>query len=186
MKRSSSKLNAELNNYLQHYVFIAAILSIVFAVAWLFALLGTSSISRNAHVAAQYIFSIMALIHSILTLLMHTLRSHEAKENWLKLWYIITGRRGEYTPSRTYATAGGQDLGETELHQSQSIVQPKASAGDEDTAPLSPKVGQTVENVYTMEPNTPVAESKMMVDDEEVKVNLGSGDGDEDDVATAL
>ncbi len=174
IRRSSHKLNAESKKHLQHYVFVSAILSAVFTILWIFGLLGTADVSRSVYIAAQYIFSIMALVHSLLTFLMHILRSPKAKENWLQLWYTCTFRRAKYAPNRMYTTAGVSAPYSDELFQSQELtVNP-------DSANNGPN-----ENIYSVEPGTAANDSSMVVAYEEVKVNLGRED-DDDDRATAL
>jgi len=154
--RQSGKLNIEMKKYLQHYIIVVAILSVLFVATWIFGLLGTASeLSRNAYVISQYLFSVLAAIHSILTFIMHTLIATEAKQFWMRMFYTMTGRRQQYAPKQPEVTS-------TEL-----------------SAPSSGK--KEVENIYTEDPGDVVNTENEIVEDVEVKVNLGREDQDLDE-----
>ena len=97
----SGRFSTKMKNYLQQYIIVVITLSVLFVAAWIFGLLGTADLSsRNAYVASQYLFSILAAIHSILTFLMHSAIASQVKQFWLQLFYTITGRRQQYVPKQ--------------------------------------------------------------------------------------
>ena len=166
LQSSTNKLNKELKLYLWRYIFSVGILSILFTVAWIFGLIGTSDIARNAHVAGQYIFSIFVAFHSIFTVILHTCRSNTARENWRKLWYIITCSHGQYTPKKTHITA----TPDTEL------AEEKFKASEDET--LLKVDDKVLANTNT---SCPGSSEKMMVDEEELKVELECEDAENKD-----
>ena len=79
------------------HLFVGMILLIVFDVIWIFALVGTqANITGDVSIATQYIFSFLAIIHSILLFVLTLVRTEDTREIWLTLLGRITGRTGKY------------------------------------------------------------------------------------------
>ena len=79
------------------HLYVGMILLIVFDVIWIFALVGTqANITGDGSIATQYIFSFLAIIHSILLFVLTLVRTEDTREIWLTLLGCITGRTGKY------------------------------------------------------------------------------------------
>ena len=79
------------------HLYVGMILLIVFDVIWIFALIGTqANITGDGSIATQYIFSFLAIIHSILLFVLTLVRTKDTREIWLTLLGRITGRTGKY------------------------------------------------------------------------------------------
>jgi len=157
---------------------IVAVLFLLFTVAWIFGLIGTSdSLERSTYVAAQYIFSVLVFVHSILTVFLYIMWSTESRNKWYG--FITCNRHGK----KAYSTAGEvqPSPGGTELTTSYNR---RTSAAPEDATPLTPTDKKQVQNIYTPSPG---ATDDMQERDEQVKVNLNVDDEDDDDkVVTSL
>ena len=79
------------------HLYVGMILLIVFDVIWIFALVGTqANITGDFSIATQYVFSVLAIIHSILLFVLTLVRTEDTREIWLTLLGCITGRTGKY------------------------------------------------------------------------------------------
>lgn len=143
----------------QNYIAVLAILSILFAVAWVFALIGTSDVATDVNEAAQYIFAVFIALHAVFTLILHTVRVPEAKQVWTHLWYLLTCKRDQYAPSRTYVTSEPTSrYRETEL-ASRSFEGGAVPGSSDEVVPLSPaaepepSTNGVLENVYVTSPD---------------------------------
>ena len=189
-KRTAAMSGKDTNvkSMIAKHLVIAVLLSLLFGLGWAFGLIGTSSLPREVHLPAQYIFSIFMGIQGVLMFILHAVRSPDSREEWTRWWYIITCRSDSYYLKRhasvsvTRTTSGKAHV--TSLEGS-TVATGKSAAFDEDI-PLSPKdtkdsiagkemeaapqTATTVENVYVVDPT----ESS-----EPVKVDLSSDAGKE-------
>ena len=79
------------------HLYVGMILLIVFDIIWIFALVGTqANITGDFSIATQYVFSFLAIIHSILLFVLTLVRTEDTREIWLTLLGCITGRTGKY------------------------------------------------------------------------------------------
>ena len=79
------------------HLYVGMILLIVFDVIWIFALVGTqANVTGDFSVATQYVFSFLAIIHSIMLFVLTLVRTEDTREIWLTLLGRITGRTGKY------------------------------------------------------------------------------------------
>lgn len=174
-KVSSKPQQKEARSRVQNYMAVLTILSILFAVAWIFALIGTSDVAADVHEAGQYIFAVFITLHAIFTLILHTVRLSEAKGVWTHLWFLLTCKGDQYVPSRTYVTAEPQHYRETDRELSTRSYEGNGLAASSDEAvPLSPAAEPepstrgVVENVYAPPPGE---------GNERAKENLEEGGG---------
>lgn len=159
----------------KHFL-IAAVLSLLFGLGWAFGLIGTSSLPREVHLPAQYIFSIFMGIQGILMFFFHAVRSPDAREEWERWWYTITCRSDSYYLKRhasisvtrsTLGKAGSTATGEKSAAFDESI--PLAPKDTKEMA-AAPDTSTAVKNMYTIE----FSESR-----EPVKVDLSNDAGKE-------
>lgn len=182
-----SKASQALKSHTKKHILVAMILSILFTIAWVFGLIGMSDEPQRLHEPAQYIFAVFIALHAVVTLILHTFRSPDARESWTRLWYIVTCSRDKYSPKRTFDTAEAEArLGrykDTEL-SSRSYEGGGEQSPTRDDMPLNPQLVEpkvdgthVVENTYV---TTGGSGGKMMVDEEEKNAVGGGGDSDED------
>lgn len=88
------------------HLLIAAVLSLLFGLGWAFGLIGTSSLPEEVFVPAQYIFSIFVGLQGVFIFILHALRSSDAREEWKRWWYTVTGRAEQYRVLQTASTTG--------------------------------------------------------------------------------
>ena len=159
-------------------VVIMGTLFILFIVAWIFGLIGSNDgVERNRYIAAQYIFSILVLVHSILTVFLYILWSTDSRNKWYGL--ITCNKHGK----KAYSTTGENIPSSRDTELSTQYTH-HASPARED-APLTPTEKSPIENIYTQSPG---ASDNMQAMEEQIKVNLGVDDDDDDDdrVVTSL
>lgn len=143
----------------QKYTAALCILSIFFAVAWVFALIGTRDVPMAVHEIAQYIFAVFITLHAVFTLILHTLRTPEVKQVWMRLWYLVTCKGQRYAPNRAYVTHEPQRFRETDLVASRSFEGGVAPTLSDEVVPLSPATepepctNEVLENRYVSEPS---------------------------------
>lgn len=187
--RSSRRKSHEQHD--RGHISTLCILSLLFAVAWAFGLAGTSrGVAPLPSEVTQYVFAVFITLHGVFTLILHTLRSPEAKEVWAKLWYVLTCKRGTYSPGSTTKSRYGDrgDRGDTEL-SSQPFERKGQMPSDEDMR-KDPSIGGVVVNTYVSTGN---GGGMTMVDNEEeaeaeidAKEDLGAGNDAEEGVSTRL
>ena len=180
-KRTATMSSKDTNvtSMIAKHLLIAAVLSLLFGLGWAFGLIGTSSLPREVHLPAQYIFSIFMGAQGILIFFFHAVRSPDAREEWKRWWYIITCRSDSYYLMRhasisitrsTSAKPGSTATTEKSVAFDEDIpLSPKdtkdSTAGKEMAA--APETSTTVENMYTVDP---------IESGEPVKVDLSSSD----------
>lgn len=181
----------DLKPYTRNYITVTAIISILFGIAWIFGLVGTSSTEVTLHEVGQYIFAVFIALHSAFLFILHLIRSEEALDSWKRLWYSITCRSDQYTPKRTYSTARTREeegRRHKDVELSYRAVTPGSTA--DESMPLSPtevepKTGGVVENVYVTT-TTGSSEEGMVEKEEEGGKEKSPDDHDEEGVATRL
>lgn len=134
-KFAGTSQQKEVKSRAQNYVTVVMILSIFFAIAWVFALVGTSDVDTIVHEVGQYMFAVFIALHAVFTLIFQFWRLKEAREVWTHLWYIVNCQRDQYAPQKAISPKL-QRYRDTELsvrsHETQGV-------GLKDEAvPLSP------------------------------------------------
>ncbi len=88
------------------HLLIAVVLSLLFGLGWAFGLIGTSSLPEEVFIPAQYIFSIFVGLQGVFIFIFHGIRSPDAREEWRRWWYTVTGRAEQYRVLGTTSTTG--------------------------------------------------------------------------------
>ncbi len=174
---SSNKAEkSRVRSHLSHLL-IAVILSVIFAIAWIFFLISAADPFVNVSLAAQYVYAFFFAIHGVLLLILYTVRSPETRSEWVRIWYIFTCNKDTYHVRQTMSlsgensTRGGTYLsnksplpleleGGVQLKESSSLAAPEFTKG--------PDTSFTVEN-------TPATTSEMVENediDEQKKLDL--------------
>lgn len=184
-KVTSKYPQKEARSRVQNYTAVLAILSILFAVAWAFALVGTTDVEPIAHEVGQYIFAVFIALHAVFTLILHTVRSKEAKEVWTHLWFILTCKGGLHvytTTNKTYVTDEPLRYRDTELSSRSYEGGGEGGVGlHEEVAPLSPAAEPepsttgVVENRYVTSPTASDTGEKSEREKEEPSELEGEG-----------
>ena len=104
----------------RHQLIIAIILSVLFGLGWAFGLIGTSSLPEEVYVPAQYIFSIFVGLQGVLIFVFHGVRSRDARKEWKRWWYVITGREEHLHVTSTTGTAQRSNTYQSRQRQSTS------------------------------------------------------------------
>ena len=171
------KKNSGRNINVRNYLIVSAILSVLFVIAWIFALVGTDADpSRTTQEVAQYVFAVFITLHAVFLLILHTLRDVHAREVWRSIWYHVTCSTHKYTPARTYSTAGSGDrYADTELTTAGGS---KSPSPDEFSAAYTK--AEVVENPYTSSTAQEGMQEKKGLDEKE------EPEDNEDGVATRL
>lgn len=174
-KRESTKTN------LRNYIVVSVILSILFVVAWSFALAGTDSeISAVTQEVSQYIFAVFIALHAVFLLILHTIRSPHAQESWRSMWYTIRCKRNMYVTKRTFMTNRDTELAFNPVESTGMSLRGEDAPLAFKEMEVSPGHAHVVENTYITTPT----DGKMMKE-EEGPASTPDTD-DEDGVATRL
>lgn len=171
-KVTSKYPQKEAKSRVRIYVAVQAILSILFAVAWIFALVGGTRDVETLHEVGQYIFAVFIALHAVFTLILHTMRLKEAKEVWTHLWFLLS--KGDlYAPSKTYATDEPEHYRDTELssrsYEGGGVVLSEEDVPFSPATEPEPSTSGVVENKYA---STPTA-ADTIANGEREKEDLG-------------
>ncbi len=88
------------------HLLIAVVLSLLFGLGWACGLIGSSSLPEEVFIPAQYIFSIFVGLQGVFIFIFHAIRSPDAREEWRRWWYTVTGRAEQYRVLPTASTSG--------------------------------------------------------------------------------
>ena len=157
------------------HLFIAIVLSIMFGLGWAFGLIGTSDLPEEVYVPAQYIFSIFIGLQGVFIFFFHALRSTDAREEWKRWWFTITGRADEYRVLRTTSITGsGTGTRKKPVHRSTSTGSTGATSSSDsfrlasytEKQPLDPNKEQYPGDIPMSIPLDTIMENPMALDEE--------------------
>ena len=106
-RHAAKSETADAKSVVTRQLFIAMVLSLLFGLGWAFGLIGSSSLPSGVSITGQYIFSIFIGFQGVLILLLHAVRSADAREEWKRWWYRITCRTEQYRIYRTTSMTSG-------------------------------------------------------------------------------
>ena len=75
---------------------IAVTISLLLGLGWAFGFLGTSALPKEIYIPAQYFFSFFMSFQGVLFLFFHGIKSTEVRQEWVRLFYVATGRSDKY------------------------------------------------------------------------------------------
>ena len=159
------------NTGLGRHLISAMFLSILFVIAWIFGLIGTSLLSDDLEdltIAAQYIFSIFIGLHAVFLLIFHAIRSPESREQWKMWFYVLTCRQAQYNVAHATSLSGTSTTRRFTYNTSQPT----------DKTPFTPKTLDDPATQAAMEENTIGFDNPAYEATE--KINLAKEDGDKD------
>lgn len=84
------------DSVISHF-YVGLILTLVFALVWIFAIVGTQyNITGSGSAALQYVFSFAAMIHALILLILTFARTADTRATWRPVVRLIPGRSGKY------------------------------------------------------------------------------------------
>ena len=75
---------------------IAVTISLLLGLGWVFGFLGTSALPEEIYIPAQYFFSFFMTSQGVLFFFFHGIKSTEVRQEWMRLFYVVTGRSDKY------------------------------------------------------------------------------------------
>ncbi len=182
---------------------IVVVLSLLFGLGWAFGLIGSSSLPEEVFIPAQYIFSIFVGLQGVFIFFFHGIRSPDAREEWKRWWYTVTGRAEQYRVLYTTSITGLLPRTKNAYAQRPASATSltdsfhPASSSTSNKIPLSPEsekladirlssIADTTVVLDTIVENPEATGDKEKGDLEEGLVSTGPEEGTDEDKTTRL
>ena len=93
---TSSEKQFRRDSVVPHF-YVGIVLLIIFSIVWVFGLSATEeSVTGTPSTALQYLFSFLAIAHSVVLFVLSLVRTQDTRAGWISCLNCITRRKGKY------------------------------------------------------------------------------------------